>query len=73
MLEIIKNQANGFLVPPGDFITMGKQIVDLVSNPLESHSLKKTWRDILSKYSFSESVEKYLSLYSSLLNPNQMA
>jgi len=68
--EIIKNEINGFLVPPGDINAMAEKIFEVVSNPSRASQMGKIGRGIACSHAMAASVDQHEDLYQSLLLSN---
>jgi 1,2-diacylglycerol 3-alpha-glucosyltransferase len=66
--EIIKNNHNGFLVPPGDADVAGDKLLELLRYPSQARRMGAAGRIIAQNHSVTISLNKYESLYKGTIN-----
>jgi 1,2-diacylglycerol 3-alpha-glucosyltransferase len=71
--EIIKNDINGYLVPPGDECAISNRLVEILSNPVKARQMGKSGRLIAQGHSIEESMDRHEELYRSTLKAYQAA
>jgi len=68
--RLLKRSRTGAIVPPRDSTALARAIVDLVNKPDQRRQWGARARQlVLDHYTFGRTVERYLSLYRSLLRP----
>lgn len=68
MIDLIKDDINGVLIPPYNLDLMAKKIIELINNPEKCRIMGiNARREILINYRLSIQAEKYSNLYNDLL------
>jgi len=58
---------NGYLTEPGDPITLGEAITDLIMNPAKAKSMGKVGRRLIAEHNLATTFDSYENLYVNLL------
>ena len=70
--EIIKNDLNGYLVPPGDVTAISNRLVDILNDPAKARQMGKTGRLIAQSHSIEKSMDRHEEFYRSTLKDYQV-
>jgi len=67
--EVIYNDKNGFLIPPGDYNQLAEKIYTIINKP-SLWSRLSIYQDALNDFHTSTMVQKHIGLYHTLANKN---
>src|SRR5579859_294006 len=67
MPEIVKHSVTGYLVPPGDVVTMTERLVDLLADPAKARTMGQAGRVKMAQtHDFTQTLAAYEQLYREL-------
>jgi glycosyltransferase involved in cell wall biosynthesis len=66
--DLIKNQENGWLVPPGDSHQLAEGIIDAILNDQLRLTFSKKSIEFVKRYSIPAVARKHLALYTNMVN-----
>ncbi len=66
--EIVHDQKNGYLVPPGDVEAMAERIMDILRTPALAHRMGEAGRHIAERHAHGLSVSLHEGVYQSLIS-----
>ena len=67
MLEIVKNEENGFLLPPDNPQEMANKIMELINDTEKLNNFSKKSRELSFAYSEEQSAKKLLEIYNKII------
>ncbi len=73
ILDVIQDERNGLLVPPGDSVKLAKAIERMYLDKVLRDRLANAGRESINKYSPVEVAERYHNLYDAVLNSKATA
>ena len=65
--DLVKNEENGLLVPPGDDAALARALTELIKNPEKARRLGKNGRLLSHDYSLEAMIDKIDTLYTEML------
>ncbi len=65
--ELVKENVNGFLVPPNDVDALADRLAQLVSNPTQAKQMSRSGRKLAKTHSIQYSLDKHENLYKKLI------
>jgi glycosyltransferase involved in cell wall biosynthesis len=66
--EIVHDQENGYLIPPGDVEAMAERIMDILRTPALAHRMGEAGRHIAERHAHGLSVSLHEGVYQSLIS-----
>jgi glycosyltransferase involved in cell wall biosynthesis len=66
--EVVKNQINGFLIPPGDELRFKDALIYILQHPGKAQQMGEAGRTIVQVHSTHNSLKKHENLYKDIIN-----